>query len=351
MKNFRRKIAALLTAASTLTAIVSGVTFTASADGIDNKVEALSKYKGIGREAVGWEVSNPFPMSTSSMSGVSGYFKLLNDGSSEYPSEAYLEMKDLSSGLVTFNIAFRADRLMDDLSFRLLSGKNTVFGIITTGSGKIYLEGASHNYELCSYSENTDYAMKVTVDMNANLVKKVQINGVTCAGANEKEFITKNATADGFSIKTGVEAQGLVALHSFYVDKGYYVLDEFLNYASTVPDDWSKSGTVTLHSKNTLIYDTNDVCINASSSMTKTFSPVSGNLTFDINLLQPQKGGSYTITLWGGGNKVSEINSDGVYLYSNYTNNERKKFAEFAENRFERDTRLQKNGENQPLDE
>ena len=331
MKNYGSKIAAILTAASVLTAVVSGGGFTAFAEGVDNKTEALSRYKGLGSEVEGWEVSNPFPMSTSSMSGVSGYFRLLNDGSSEYPSEAYLEMKDLSSGLVTFNIAFKADRLMDDLSFRLLSGKNTVFGIVTTEAGKLYLEGAGQNYELCSYSENSDCAMKVTVDMNANLVKKIQINGVTCAGANDKEFITKNAPADGFSIKTGVEAQGLVALYSFYADKGYYVLDDFLNYASTVPDDWSKTGTVTLHSKNTFFYDVNDVCMSASSSMTKTFSQVSGNLTFDINLLQPEKGGSYTITLWGGSNKVSEINSDGSYLYSNSSSGS-KKFADFAAN-------------------
>ena len=330
-KIFRKKIVALVTAVSAITAVMPGLALTVSADSVDNKVEALARYTRATNEKKGWEVSNPSAMSTSSFANVKQYFTIVNDGSSEYPAEAYLEMKDLSSGIVTFNIGFRADRLMDDLSFRLLSGKNTVFGIVTSEAGKLYLEGTSANYELCSYEANSDYAMKITVDMNANLVKKVQVNGVTCANATDKDFITKNAAANGFSVKTGVDAKGLVGLYSFYADKGYYVLDEFSNYAPNVPDDWSTTGTVTLNSKNFNGYDVNDVCINASSAMTKTFSQVSGNLTFDINVLQPTKDGSFAITLWGGDKKVSEITSDGTYYYRKSTSGT-KTFAEFAAN-------------------
>ena len=289
----------------------------------------VARYVSANTAKMNWEVNNPFPLSSTTLS--SGETALLNDGSSIYPSEAYLQMNPVSDGRVIFDFDFEADRLMEDMSFRFLNSETVVTGIISDASGHLYLEEPNGAFrQLCNYSANQRYNIKMVLDMTANTVVLVQINGETCE--QNRPFVTSNLSINGFSARTTEAAQGMVAIKDFYADKDYYVYDDFINPAGTIPDDWTYSGSCTLHAKNATTHDKNDVCLGANSTIYKTIPQVSGSLTFAINVLQPAKGGSFAITLWGGSSKVSEITSDGTYYYRYSTSGTTKTFAEFAAN-------------------
>ncbi len=314
-----------------MTAIVVGNTAMVDA-ATDTNAAALARYNGGSTMQNGWEVANPFPISGYAVAEEDKCPNILNDGSESYPSEAYLPMNAIENDIITVCFDFKADRVMNDASFRFLSGKDTVWGMITKADG-LYFEGADgNNAFLMTYSENVRYEVKAVFDMDSNVVRTIQINGDTVA--TNLPFVKENSAIDGFSMKTGVEATGVLINKNFYADKGYYVKEDFMGSGGVMPDDWNVSGSVSLRNKNASAYDKYDLLINGKSAVAtaeKSFSPVSGNLRFDISLLQPQKGGSYSITLSGNDTKAVEITSDGTNYYSN-SNEGKKSFASYTAN-------------------
>ena len=274
-----------------------------------------------------WEVNNPYPLEDYSVTGNNN--NILNDGSTEYPSEAYLAMNDIAEGVVTASFDFILDRGMDDASFKFLSGKDTVWGIAVKDGG-LYLEG--DNTQIASCEQNVTYYVKAVFDMDSNTVDTVWLNGKTVA--EDKAFVASNAPVDGFSIRTGIGATGVITNKNFNADKGYIVKEDFTTSGGAFPDDWSFVGDASLRKKNSVWYDKYDLLLNGASreaKIEKSFEAVSGNLKFNISVLQPEKGGSYTIQLSGNNTTAVEITSDGTDYYSN-SNEGGKTFAEYAKN-------------------
>ncbi len=296
---------------------------------------AIARYTAFQKGTVSrsWDVADNVIQHNNDAYASDFYNVRLVDDSSKYPSEAHLAMSDFSSGILNVLFDFKTDVAMNDTILGFYDNTDMVFGLKTV-DGYIYLCGSgTESTRLCAFAPNTTYIVKADLDMDNDKVKSVQVNGVTYA--TDAALVKNGATINSFLIKTTEEATGVVLNENFYADANYIVREEFSGSRSAVGDDWTVSEGCSVHKKNNLWNDKYDLSINASSAQAtaeKSFDAVSGKIAFDISFLQPDKGGSFEVALYGSDNKAVAVTSDGSYLYSGSAKNTTDQIAKFPEN-------------------
>ncbi len=283
---------------------------------------AFARYRK-GKKA--WEENSMYPLS-----GVKKITDerttIVNDGSAEYPAESYVALDDIDGGIVNIDYSFFIDREMDGASFRLLGKKDTIFGIVTQGSG-LYLEQPNGKNEfLCSYKTSlTDVKIesyvRAELDFDKKIIRRVQINGVTYA--KDMPFASEATVADGFDVRTTKEAVGYIELRGLFIDRGYFVHETFENSGDYIADDWQTvkgADRAVIYNTNNYYADRARLLMDTSSSdvvVRKAVEDASGKLTFEVNVLQEEKRDNIAINLLEGNDVLFSFTANGnSFCYS-----------------------------------
>ena len=255
----------------------------------------------------------------------------LVDGSSVQKSEAYRALNDITSGVITFDFDFSLDGYVDGVGFRLLNDTNTVFGIVTKGSG-LYLEQPDGKTEyLHSYSNTIVNKDKLTyvvahIDMDTKTILDVYIDGVKCA---ENKPLVTPAKINGFDAETQEESTVLLKMQRIYIYKNFIVNDDFYDAQRISALDWdfeSDGGNLSVYSVNNRNADRYSMQINTNGGgveATKSFKETSGRMIVEMSALQFEKRNGINISVNSGSKSVISVSADGRnFSYSNGSSNE-----------------------------
>jgi hypothetical protein len=244
--------------------------------------------------------------------------KQFNDNSRELMVEAQRDITPVSTGTLTLEFDFALDRQMDGTGFRLVDGSSTVFGLVTKDSG-VYLEQpGGEAIFIASYStsriiDSYLHSVKVHLDLDNQVITKLFFNGALCA--ENKPFAHNTSKITGFNFRTSKEAVGNVLIRYLKLYGGYDVYEMFM-CGTALPEDWtliSDGGTAGLRTFNYRYVDRNSLEISSlhgSAVYRKEIQPLNGKLTFEFQLLLPEKRNGVSVELSGGGEKVFAFTAD-----------------------------------------
>ena len=239
----------------------------------------------------------------------------VNLSKATHPVELTRPINPITGGQFTLEFCIELNRATNDVSFRLLDGRTTAFGIITKGPS-LYLE--QPNGELVylqNYGTVNGNVVKAVMDFDTQTILEVYINGQLIT--QNKPFANKVSKIDSFDIYAAKDAQGELAVRKPQLYSGYYVNETFLNTDGIrLPDDWkveSSGGRAGLYDYGTRFKNAYNLVLNSEGgdvSISKSIEPVGGQLTFESYMLLPQKRAGAGISLKSGNDTILQIGSD-----------------------------------------
>jgi len=265
----------------------------------------------------------------------------INDGSTTEYSESYHALNDITGSDIIVSYDFTLDRVMDDVGFRLLNGKKSVFGIVTKGTG-LYLEQPNDELlYLCSYSNSLVYGaityyVKGELDFKNQRINKIFINGECIA--EDKPFANPESKADGFDITTGKESVGILRNTGVFIYGGYHIYETFWDSNGKTPLDWQvypSRDSVSIRTFNSRNVDRYSLQMDSMASDVKYFKkidPVSGHIIFEISELQPKKREGLRFAVMSGDNSVFDVTTNGNEFCYTDINGESVPFYDYMDN-------------------
>lgn len=231
------------------------------------------------------------------------------------PVELTRPINPITSDKFALEFCIELDRATNGVSFRLLDGHITAFGIVTKGSS-LYLEQPNGElFYLQNYGTVGGNAVKAIMDFDTQTILEVYINGQLVA--QNKPFANKVSQIDSFDIYASKDAQGKLVTRKLQLYSGYIVNETFLNTdGRRLPDDWkveSSGGRAELYDYGTRFKNAYNLVLNSEGgdvSVSKPLEPVGGCLTFESYMLLPQKRAGAGISLKNGNDTILQIGSD-----------------------------------------
>ena len=251
-------------------------------------------------------------------SGLNGV--ALTDNSDTQRSEAYRAINEIKSGVITLDFDFRMDRYTDGVGFRLLNDMDTVFGIVTKGTG-LHLEQPGnqtlflHDYKTFAVNKDVINYIVAHIDLDNKRILDVYINGTKCV--EDKPLVTDAELINGFDIETTEKDKVLLDNQRIYIYKGYIVREDFFDAQRINPIGWeyeNQGGTLSVYAANNRNVDRYSMQMNTAEGSIKAikkFNAVGGHLVFETSVLQPKKRAGINISLNSGNSPVLSVISDG----------------------------------------
>lgn len=239
----------------------------------------------------------------------------INLSSATQPVELTRPINPITGGRFNLEFCIELDRATDGVSFRLLDGRTTAFGIVTKGPS-LYLEQPNGElFYLQNYGTVGGNSFKALMDFDTQTILEVYINGQLIT--QNKPFANQVSQIDSFDIYASKDAQGKLVVRKPQLYSGYIVNETFLNTdGRRLPDDWkveSSGGRAGLYDYGTRFKNAYNLVLNSEGgdvSVSKLLEPVGGRLTFESYMLLPQKRAGVGISLKNGNDTILQIGSD-----------------------------------------
>lgn len=260
----------------------------------------------------------------------------VNLSSATQPVELTRPINPITGDKFTLEFCIELDRATNGVSFRLLDGRTTAFGIVTKGSS-LYLEQPNGKLvRLQNYGTVGGNAVKALMDFDTQTILEVYINGQLII--QNKPFANKVSQIDSFDIYASKDAQGKLVVRKPQLYSGYIVNETFLNTdGRRLPDDWkveSSGGRAELYDYGTRFKNAYNLVLNSEDgnvSVSKPLESIGGQLTFESYILLPQKRAGVGISLKNGNDTILQIGSDEKY-FTWTANGKTEQFYEYMAN-------------------
>lgn len=251
----------------------------------------------------------------SNISDASIDYQHVNLSSATHPVELTRPINPITGGQFNLEFCIELNRATDGVSFRLLDGRTTAFGIVTKGPS-LYLEQPNGElFYLQNYGTVGGNSVKALMDFDTQTILEVYINGQLIT--QNKPFANKVSQIDSFDVYASKDAQGKLIVRKLQLYSGYFVNETFLNTdGRRFPDDWkveSSGGRAGLYDYGTRFKNAYNLVLNSEGgdvSVSKSLEPVGGCLTFESYMLLPQKRAGVGISLKNGNDTILQIGSD-----------------------------------------
>lgn len=254
--------------------------------------------------------------------GTVGWANLaIYDQYNNLPCEAYRSFPEIVDRKVTLDFDFSMSGYMDDTRFSVLNNEDVVVGFVTKGSG-LYLEQSDGLLLLGGYKpytnasdENAKSYVRAEFDLKTGYINSIRLDGKVVA--KNLPLTGASNRIDGFDVLTGVTARGKVINRQVRINSDYIVNEDFTNQFGVLPGDWTyqmDASTTSAYEINSRIPDRFSVevdTVNGSYQANKHFDKVTGNVVFEVMVLQPKKRSGLAFSLKNGDKMVAQLSADG----------------------------------------
>jgi uncharacterized repeat protein (TIGR02543 family) len=214
-----------------------------------------------------------------------GDYQLI-DTSETAPVRISRSFEKADHGKVTLEAQLKIGANMDGVSLSLYSGPTEAIRLETLG-GKMYLDRpGGTDTELFSYTADSFFGLKLEIDIDAQKVTGVYVNGSKVK--ENLDFGIKKGYLDKFAASTGVAATGTLSFNMVHMYRGYYLNEKFTSSMQNVPSEFSEKSGVSAVTKTSAmrpdIYSLKLDGTSAKAYAKRTFDTASGNLKFSVNV-------------------------------------------------------------------
>ena len=232
----------------------------------------------------GWDCN----ISGGSLSGpyYNGNYQLI-DTSSTYPVEISRSFEKADHGKVTLEMQLKIDSDMNGTSFSLYGGNYEAIRLETKDE-KLYLKHTDKTDDLLfSYIGNKFFGLKIVIDLDANKIDGVYVNGEK---KNGNLSLNKSISyIDRFTASTGDNATGTLSFNMVHMYRGYYMNEKFTASMWGIPQEFSETRNASIISwESNPKPDVYSMKLDGSGDKTayarRSFEKASGKLKFSINL-------------------------------------------------------------------
>ena len=272
----------------------------------------------------GWDIR----AAGGSLTGTYATTLKVSDTSATLPVTMSRKFPAHSEGTLTMEYRFKPLTIIDGIKWQLLDGDTPGISLATSGSNLV-VETPSGAQTLQAYTANTEYGIKVVIDM-ASSQADVYVNGVKKATA--ASFANPVDALDRFQLTTGVASKGDFFFTPLKIYKGYAVNERLLSVVNGfLPQDWTASAAGGLivaeqmSGSNAQPYviatrpDVYSIRMDAASAtgameLTKGFDPLTDDLTVEYKFLVPVKTDGLAAELRSGSSTVLKLVTSGGML-------------------------------------
>lgn len=236
---------------------------------------------------------------------------ILSDTSYKAPVSMERTLSHKEGSNITFEAVLKPDRRADGIELVLLSGSDVAVRIYTTPK-MLMLSNGDSSEELCTYSQDNEIGVKITVDTAAKTVTPV-INGKTYASKS-----IKYDKLDKLKISTPEKFKVNLYVDSVKAYSGYSMNERFISSCGIIPDNWKLTGEAELvKNNNATDPDVYSMSLAQGSSAKTDFSPIkNGKSRYELRFLAED---SASFVWRSGESTVINIKADGSKLTVNGT--------------------------------
>ncbi|TXK77662.1 hypothetical protein [Paenibacillus sp. N3.4] len=251
------------------------------------------------------------------------WFKI-SDTSDVLPVSMNKKIRSQSSGTLTLEYRFKMPSVVNGVKWQLRSGATECVSL-GVQNGSLVLEAGDAIHSLQMINANTEYGVKVIVNLDA---KKVQtyVNGLLKAA--DKSFTHDVAVIDNFLVTTGDVTTGELFFAPVKIYKGYAVNEKFnATVQGPLPEDWQSQlngGVIAVekmdNSKPPDVFSLKMNATNAAGEMTieKHVPSQEGKLIYEFKVFIPVKKDGFSAVLKNEDSTVFQwLTKDGKFAYKN----------------------------------
>lgn len=176
---------------------------------------------------------------------------------------------------------------------------------LVTHDGAFCIQGADGSYTPIytpTHALSTTFTFRIELDL-AKGTSVTAINNVNCG--------TQPLIGDAvryFAYSTTDESENITQMYASYIYANYFV-NENLNLTSSIPFDMKTTGSTSAKNGSFLLP--------AASSLSKSFEPTSGKITFNFNAFFPDGSNGVNFALTSNGTTVAKFSVTDDQLYAN----------------------------------
>ncbi len=176
---------------------------------------------------------------------------------------------------------------------------------LVTHDGAFCIEGADGSYTPIytpKHALSSTFTFRIELDL-AKGMSVTAINNVNCG--------THPLIGDAvryFAYSTTDESKNITQMYASYINANYFV-NENLTMTSSIPYDMKATGSTSVKS--------GEFLLPSASSLSKSFEPTSGKISFNFNAFFPDGSNSVTFALTSNGTTVAKFSVTDDQLYAN----------------------------------